>query len=204
MKSLLQLVLLSCILVGCSSISKSRDLDILGTESCAPPCWRGITPGVTTAEEAISLFQDWQSNNQGTWKRNTGTNNVISWDYICWSEKFFPETCMDIDSNDLISEIDLTISFSFLKLRDIIEKYGNPDGYTSELCVDCSGYGISIYYPEKGLLFTFSGSGKIQIIPTLKISRAIFFAPSNQKQVVDEIGYRPWTGYDVTDIQNNK
>lgn len=204
MKSFLQFVLLSCILVGCLSIPKSRELDILGTESCTPPCWRGITPGVTTAEEAISLFQDWQSNNEGTWKRNTGTNDVISWDYMCWIEKFFPETCMDIDSNDVISEIDLTISFSFLRLRDIIKKYGSPDGYTMELCVDCSGYGITIYYPENGLLFTFSGSGKIKVTPTLRISRAIFFAPSKQKEVVDEIGYRPWTGYGVIDFQNNK
>lgn len=187
----LQIALLACILSGCSRKLKPAELDVLGTENCTQPCWRGIVPGITTADETINVFQSWQAENKGKWKRNTGSNDVLSWDYICWLEENWPEICLTVDDQNIISKVDLRFSSPSLRLKDVIEKYNYPDGYTIELCVDCSGYIITVYYPEYGLFFLFRGSGKLQITQTMKISRAVFFAPTDREVLINnKVGYR--------------
>ncbi|MBL8097907.1 MAG: hypothetical protein JNK81_01935 [Anaerolineales bacterium] len=198
----LSFILLFLILVGCSRSLKPTELDVLGTEDCKPPCWRGITPGKITVDETITIFQNWQVENKGMWKRNTGTNNVISWDYVCWRDRVGPQICLEVGDNNLISKVDLRFYSSSLKLEDIIEIYGQPDGYKIDLCPDCSGYGISIYYIENGLIFSFGASGKLQITPKMKFSRALFL---DQETIeIYKEGYIEWSGYGPISLNNNK
>jgi len=216
MKSILKLsvfVFASLILSGCQSKLKPVELDVIGNESCQPPCWRGIIPGKTTADETIRIFQKWQMEDKGTWKRNTGEKDHLKWDYICWVEEVWPEICLKLES-DIVESIDLRISSpQSIHLEDIIEKYEEPDGFTLELCPDCSGYGISIYYPKAGLFFTAGGKGKLQITPKMLITRAIFVKSTDREGMIkllfgteriedNEVGYKEWSSYGIISEMN--
>jgi hypothetical protein len=196
---------------------KPVELDILGTESCQPSCWRGIIPGETTAEDTIQILQGWQNDGKGTWKRNTGSKDDLHWDYICWLEEVWPEICLTVRDN-VVSEIRLIISTpSSLDLKDIIENYGYPDGYTISLCPDCSDYGAFLYYPDRGTIFLAGsnwltrlknkGVGQLVLSPDMKITYAIFtkqmgreemlkfsFGENTDIQLVLK-NYRYWNGY---------
>jgi hypothetical protein len=59
-KILIHLFLLTMILVtsSCTPTKIEEDpLTILAIKTCEPPCWQGITPGVTNFDEAISFVQ---------------------------------------------------------------------------------------------------------------------------------------------------
>ncbi|HZU87177.1 MAG TPA: hypothetical protein VFF78_06815 [Anaerolineaceae bacterium] len=47
------LILLGLLLGGCASAQSSL---LLEDTNCAPPCWRGITPGQTSKEEALQIL----------------------------------------------------------------------------------------------------------------------------------------------------
>jgi hypothetical protein len=205
------------ILPACQPKLKPAELDILGTESCQPSCWRGIIPGETTAEDTIKVLQGWQTNGKGTWKRNTGNKDDLHWDYICWLEEVWPEICLTINDN-VVSKVSLNISSpSSLKLRDVIDKYGHPDGYTLTLCPDCSDYGVFLYYPDRGII-VLAGSnwltrlknrevGQLVLSPDMKITHAIFTEQMDREEILKfSFGsnadiqlilknYYPWNGY---------
>jgi hypothetical protein len=57
---LIHIVLLTMILVTSSCTLQQTAMDpltILAMKTCEPPCWQGITPGITTATEANILVQ---------------------------------------------------------------------------------------------------------------------------------------------------
>jgi hypothetical protein len=197
MKSILKLLTFigfALMISGCQPNLKSVELDILGTKSCRPSCWREIIPGETSAEDTIAILQDWQNDGKGTWKRNTGSKDHLHWDYICWLEDVWPEICLTV-SNDIVSEIRLSISFPYsLELKDIIKNYGYPDGYRVIFCIDCPDYGVSLYYPDKGVII-FAGSnwltrlknrgvGQLILSPDMKITHAILTKQMDREEML--------------------
>jgi hypothetical protein len=59
-KILIHICLLAMILVtsSCTLQQTAKDpLTILEMKTCEPPCWQGITPGITTLDEANNLIQ---------------------------------------------------------------------------------------------------------------------------------------------------
>ena len=60
-KILIHICLLAMILVtsSCTLQQTAKDpLTILEMKTCEPPCWQGITPGITTKEEARTLIHN--------------------------------------------------------------------------------------------------------------------------------------------------
>ena len=96
-KILIHLFLLTMILVtsSCTPTKIEEDpLTILAMKTCEPPCWQGITPGITTLDEAKILIQQI---NIFPAKPNKLTPSKIFIDGVTVSKAYFPEPYPNVE-----------------------------------------------------------------------------------------------------------
>ena len=172
-------ILVFILLVLSSCHPKQVDENILGTELCSPPCWRGIIPGTTTKTEVVETLAQWKLDGTGTWSE-------------------LPEDIRWLDNNgerykylhvkdDIIQYIRFEVDAT--KLQYVIDNYGSPDSISIHQCVDCLGYGISLNYPNSGLIFMAESQrmsemkrlfmDEYEITPEMNVNSVYFLAPSD-------------------------
>lgn len=141
-----------------------RNLSLLG---CEPPCWGGITPGETSWEEALDLWQGWVVEVN----RKPG---------ITYAILDLNEQCPDCDT-DLVEiwskdetvtgiymgiwfpgdeKIDAGILSTYLtgfQLSDVLEQYGPPSQVYGEGYVGQYYDTLWVEYADLGLLFRYAG-----------------------------------------------
>ena len=173
---------------------------ILNDPDCAPPCWNGITPGVTTMDEAWAIIQaepglidlvysggetsragiDWTFSNADGW----GTVYSSSTDYstvyrICFDSR---------------------VNYPPLSLKEVIEYWGEPDVLDLHIRSGL-GYVANLYYPQSGIdmdLFFIRGpwySNRIEVLPDNGIGDLCFSRPFPRDE--DNSQWLDWEGYGI-------
>ncbi len=156
---------------------------------CAPPCWEGVTPGVTLANDALSIWQ----------QSPILTNLEIDTDklfpnqgFVIWRwagsnvNKDNGQALFKVNSNDkIIYTIHPYYNTSF-KLEDVINAYGEPSHvYASAYPNPEPGSGISYYvklvYLNRGFdismgVISKTDSGKPILSSSSKFTDIDFFA----------------------------
>lgn len=145
-------------LSSCSlSNEKIKPLEIIDSIDCTTPCWRGITPGVTTFDEAWKLAQRMlETTNSlenvptGIERGATDDNIIIYFDKI--SITFYANSLGVIDEGKfyfhLISRLEKPT------MADLLSIYGEPDSI--EIChelMEMRRAMVYIYYPQMYFLF---------------------------------------------------
>lgn len=136
------MITLVFLISGCSS----GNADLLDPVVCEPPCWRGITPGVTTIDEAAIILDSMEEIDHETMEY-VGSNKHY-WD-SGYTWKFLGEE----QNGGFLTEIDgkvTAIEFSFgddPKLSDVVNIVGYPDNVlTSIFALDNIMVTIGLYY----------------------------------------------------------
>jgi hypothetical protein len=160
------LCLLFCLLIllGGNSCNPTPPLNanqstIINDDSCSPPCWKRITPGKTTWEEAVLIIQ------AISWIDETSTKNFSPTRHeeeINWSAKSGSGDSRGrvYFSNDVVSVIEIhpenanEPDSSILKFSDMLAKLGDPEfvqvsWWRGEKAI----MGVQIVYPQKGYAF---------------------------------------------------
>lgn len=120
-------------------ISKSA---ISGEGDCLPPCWKGITPGITDVDEAISIMQELGFVDDFGVFSVDEENKMLHWfsGDAEWVTLIFDE--------DVVEFIDFR--FLDIKLGEILEYFQSPEGYFE--LKDDFGIGYEIFFPTKGAI----------------------------------------------------
>jgi len=177
---------------------------ILNDPDCAPPCWNGITPGMTMMDEAMSILQaepDLKNLRFEEDPLRSGSSDVsYSWDFE------IPDGWGIIRSNhySLLPVRSITLgsqSSSMFTLEQVIEYWGEPyklSGYQRGLCLFRCVYEITAYYPEKGVIFNLepvetNWFRRVDIHPDTQVYYSITFQPPFTAELD---GYdMKWEGY---------
>lgn len=146
---------------------------------CAPPCWEGITPGKTTAMEALQKLQTnpliasaelMPKYGAVTWKWQNGEDGgALS----------FHDT-----SSQVIDRINPYLPS--VRLNDVIRSYGEPShiqAYAAPGVDIGSGiyYDLNLIYDSKGIVLTLPNTLSVKEKPLIKEDMPMnvyFFAPS--------------------------
>lgn len=133
-------------------------LDVIKKQVCAPPCWQGITPGLTTSDEAwtiaLSLVPtDEPASKQFPFSIDTRrSSKYIGFDYQdVW-------VGLRSDPQGIINEIGFTFNRRYRdepELQDLIEIYGNP--ISVDIChelMEIRRAVVWIRYPNMSLYFS--------------------------------------------------
>lgn len=169
------------------------DTSVVDGEPCLAPCWRGITPGETTFDEAIDLVnamddaRDIQVQEQGgsqsaQWLSPDGTS-------CC---QMISQTGEAVDVLQVRIQPDVT-------LGQIIETYGDPtyiEGgrYTSTQTL------FTIYYTDLPLvLFVFASGNDVALTESSEVIGLVFVSEDVMGSVVDSAMLHAWEGYESLD-----
>lgn len=182
------------------------DRSLFTGRPCAPPCWQGIIPGETTAEEALQILQS----SPYVKKRSveeTGSR-ALGGIWVYWKAS---SGGVVIGLRDgLVHEIALNTPYR-LTLGEVVEEFGPPEAlvlYQAGL-PEHPRWGISIYYPATGMEFAVEPAGSFRapsLSPQNKQNGVRFVAPrSSLEGLLAELyapyeevyleHSRPWRGY---------
>jgi len=149
---------------------------------CGPPCLEGIIPGKTTAKEAVELL-----------KKNplisgiTNYKDAITWEWYLDNKLYVSDASFDPkDPNQVIYsirptfEVSLTPSKVDLKLKDVIQEYGEPP-YVIALnnrLVKNNHYNFTFIYVTRGVSFQSSVDKKSNFNSNMKLEKPELFIPT--------------------------
>jgi len=186
------------------------DRSLITHEPCAPPCWYGITPGVTTREEALDALHAvpfvWKSSirlRSSLWKDAPETlQESLSWKYFSpwmYLDPLWGGSGGGIWIQDGIVVRNRVTYMVPLRLGEVVQQNGEPDLYRVGIRKDYFLEYI-FYYQEIGLIVygtsydykVINPGGKVRatISERFKINYVIYHPPMNVGDYYQEIhGY---------------
>lgn len=163
---------------------------------CKPPCWEGITPGVTTASQAVDILKQ---NNLISYLAIKTPTLRPEYGYVIWDWSTHPKNVTDPigvggdalydtqTSTQVIYIIrpNFRVAFSF---DEILKVFGNPSHVLATARQTPDGgveYNFSIVYLDLGILAetgvaTKDGSRKPNLSANFLLERVYFFAAGLQ------------------------
>ncbi len=172
---------------------------ILNDPDCAPPCWNGITPGVTTMDEAWAIMQAEPGLSDLVYYGGETSYVDINWIFSNtngWGTVYSSST--DYSTVYKICFYPARGPIPLFSLKEVIEYWGEPDVLDLHIRSGL-GYVANLYYPESGIdmdLFFIRGpwySNRIEVLPDNGIGLLCFSRPFPRDE--DNSQWLDWEGY---------
>jgi hypothetical protein len=214
-------VLLLCLglCAGCGE-PPPVDVSLLTGEPCEPPCWQGLTPGVSTEEEVNDFLRSSELVDQASIFRGEVTRDrgeVVGTTIQWWSTANMSNVPRQFGNDCLITEgllQDLIIWLdSEVTLEDLLERYGAPVKFTAWMeGVESRYVKVTLLYPRYGFEATLIiRQGEVELRPDSEIVRVWYFRSASQLdeylRLCREIGnlwsedtLQDWHGYGPIDL----
>jgi len=192
------------------------DTSLLTGEPCEPPCWQGLTPGVSTEEEVNNFLLSSELVDQSSIFRGAvtlGTGEVVGTTIQWWSGANMSSVPRQF-GNDFIIEDGLLQHMTIwvdceATLQDLLERYGAPDNFTAWMLPYAPpNVKVTLFYPRHGFECTLLiAQDDVQLRPDSQIVRVWYFRSASQTReylrLSRDIGYRTggedtlqdWHGY---------
>ena len=215
-------VLLLCLAlcVGCGE-PPPLDMSLLTGEPCEPPCWQGLTPGVSTEEEVNHFLRSSELVDQSSIFRGDmtrGRGEVVGTTTQWWSTanmsslpRQFGNDCVIMQG--VVQHLTIWVD-SEVTVRDLLERYGAPDKFTAwREGVERSYVKVSLFYPRDGFeAILIIPHYDVQLRPESQIVRVWYSRSASQideyLRLCREMGYpcavedtlQDWHGYGPIDL----
>jgi hypothetical protein len=199
-RSLFALLAVLLVAAACSSPPELRnaqfldDISLTNNEPCQAPCWHGITPGVTTWSDAITILQD-----DGTLSDVTTEANEESGEIAATFQKANGVACCLIYTKDgeFVDQILLQLAPINL-LGDVIENFGEPS-FFSGTEVSPEQAAAALFYPDQQLVvYAFvAGAESGEISARSEIFATLYLTEDDMQQVLSTSNLHDFVGYDT-------
>jgi hypothetical protein len=129
------------------------DRSLILHEPCAPPCWQGITPDISTADDALSLLQNSPYIDPNSISTRTEDSEVST---IYWDTAYFERLGkLTIGDGGTVERISVLTDYG-ITLDQLIATFGTPASVsTINISIDTPAcYLVSFFWPEHGLVVT--------------------------------------------------
>lgn len=168
------------------------DGGFLSGETCGPPCFFGIMPGMTTMDQAITILKS-EGLYQDCYMYDNSSHGGAR-GLACGSALWF-----GFQNGDVVENVSFRPSPT-INVSDVIRKYGEPD------IVDVSSNspsnkefetGMSLWYSRIGvsLGLGYQNSLEFELEPTTPILSIDYHSPNSYK--LDRSYAQKWQGYGV-------
>ena len=159
------------------------DVSLVTGEPCAPPCWRHITPGVTTVSEAAGILTA-----LGADPMQAGIEGIIF--------GTDGEVCCQINSDDgeTVSAILLQLAPKML-LGDLIAARGEPT-FVTGLPFSQAEHALVLIYPEGGFFaYAFVPGAEGQLEAISPIVTVLYTMTDELLRAIEGLPLDGWQGY---------
>jgi hypothetical protein len=211
--TLLLLILATC--VGCRE-SPPVDTSLLTGEPCEPPCWQGLTPGVSTEEEVNEFLRTSELVDRITLFRSDitlGTGEVVGVRVQWWSKATTPRERRGIGNvvdihGGVVQDIAVLLDCE-VTAEDVLKRYGPPHRWNATwVSLDVLDVDVMLYYPNHGFTARLRlPSYGVWLGPEDEIREVRYLRAVRPEEFLDvgaEMGYflpdeleslREWNGY---------
>ncbi len=187
-------VLTFLFLVAC----QPKESLLIGDTTCSPPCWRGITPGVTSDWEALEILAtisevEWQP--IPTLVTADNKQNYVG---RLFKDGYKERNFSIHFHNGIVSALEFGFGGN-VRFEEMIQYLGEPE----QISV-FSGWGdaqylhVTLLYPQQGYSITYFeirslSNGFVEIHPKMRITRVIYFEPSLYEELLDRMLIRSFS-----------
>jgi hypothetical protein len=169
-----------------------QDTSLLSTDpDCTAPCWRGITPGVTTWSDALTILED------DTTLENV---NIQSDDQSPAKQADFQQTggasCCVINTNDgeVVNVIFLRVAPT-VTMGELLDAQGEPTYLVGSQYTDDQAV-MNLIYPDKSLVaYAFVPGTSGALSDSSEIVGILYLTPADMDLLVKTSSLHVWDGY---------
>ena len=177
-----------------------RDNSILTREPCGPPCWMGITPGKTTADDAYKILDSSSIIKRNSLKRNGSLETGgLLWKWRASGKRISPGLSWE---DGVVDKIVLGVNIE-ISVSEILELYGDPDTITiaNGGIPEAWYFIIVLHYPRVGIDFNaYTGEFDSQLNPSTNVEVVTYYPPTTLNELMDQMITK--SGYTVDDFQS--
>lgn len=169
------------------------DTSVVSLDPCGPPCWRGITPGETNWDDAITIVEDATDINELQIQADEESERIAA----AWNAAE-GELCCQMFTDD-----GETISFLIIQttpdttLGEVIEQHGDPDYAIGETLTDDQGLFSLFYQDIPMLLYVFIAGESGELSATSEVVGFAYMTDDTMQLLIDSAdpGLHAWDGY---------
>ncbi len=188
------------LLVACSPETVLRDENLLTDESlltgepCAPPCFRGISPGETAWADALTIIEDEADFDNIQVQGPAEGSSVIQ---VSWQQGADAPVCCQ-----MVTEDGETVSLVFLRtapthaLGDLFEVHGEPTWLTGQEITDTQAV-VSLVYPDLSMIvYAFvAGAAEGEVSAGSEVVGALYMEAGSVDLLLQTTDLHRWEGY---------
>jgi hypothetical protein len=185
-KAVLPLCLAAAAIFACSPVPVSVNRGLLTGEPCAPPCWQGLTPGVSTEQELVAVLEaSGQVDPRSLHQESGGCGQLTYWrtrhPFANLSTLSGWTTNYACTSHTVLKVVMEYLSYE-VNLEQLLEIYGPPDVFSAQPAgiPERPYVEVNLYYPARGLVCQLELSDHEEALrPETRVVRAWYFAPTS-------------------------
>jgi hypothetical protein len=181
------MVLLGASLVSCA-LGGPVDGSLLSGEPCEPPCWQGLVPGFSTAQEVEDVLAASEYVKQDSVERERwGGFRTIWWESTAsWASGSGRNAA--VIKGEMLQVLMICVDYK-LTLENIVDRYGTPEKlWASWAWPGGVEAAVTLYYPGEGLavgLVLQPANGYHELEPDSKVTVVWYFAPTSLEGLID-------------------
>ncbi|MGB9300316.1 MAG: hypothetical protein WCD51_06950 [Anaerolineae bacterium] len=177
--------------VGCGE-PPPVDMSLLTGEPCEPPCWQGLTPGVSTEHEVLEYAAS-SYRLADSYRDTSAGRTVIQWQTHCAVTQRVDNFLLIRD--DVLTVIMVCLDYEFT-LEQLLETYGPPEKFRANWkggsSIDAE---VILFHPALGLTSRLElkpSDGSYELRPQSKVMRVWYFAPTSLDGLFNVAGWVPF------------
>lgn len=175
------------------SDSLLEDESLITEDPCGPPCWRGITPGETSWNDALEIIEEDETLANLETRNNEDTGQVGA----SWAQEGGDNCCQMFTQDGTTVSLLVAQTTPELTMEAIVEKYGEPEYLVGET-VSSEQALVSTYYPDVPMLvYVFAAGESGEITPSNEIVGFAYTTPDLMDLLINTSDLHAWEGYDT-------
>ncbi len=161
------------------------DISLLTGEPCEAPCWRNITPGETSYEDALANIEALES-----------ATTLQADDRAITFAGIGGDPCCQIisDDNGLISTILLQLKPQ-MQFGDVIARHGEPTYVLGQPFSDAEAMLIHVYPEHSMILFVMVAGAEAALEESSPVVASMYIAADQMSQLVMSTPLDRWKGF---------
>lgn len=170
-----------------------KDSSFLTGDPCGPPCWRGIVPGETAWNDAITIIEDDETLDQLQSREDEESDRIGA----AWAQADGDGCCQ------MFTQDGETVSFLVMqtapeaRLSDVIEEHGEPQYLFGEAITSDQGL-ISLFYVDVPMvIYVFIAGEEGSIMPESEVVGFAYTTPDLMQFLIDTSDLHEWEGYET-------
>ncbi len=197
----LALLLASCAPPELRDQNLLRDDSLLTDDPCEAPCWRGITPGVTTWSAALTILEDDPTLSNVTTQQDEASAARVA---------EFQQEGGAAGCCQMYSEDGETVSVIFLRtaptvtLGQLIESKGDPSYVLGTPFSDNQAI-VNLVYPDLSLvIYAFVAGAEGSLSETSEIIGVLYVTPEDMELLILTSELHAWEGYQSYNVYSDQ